>query len=475
MTALERGLERFRDHACDVYCARFLAPYVTETQALLIGSEDEMKVAALCTGLLFVVMFAARVNAQGGPPPRPIPVTEIDTGASSGLAATGTPFGNGVTGQVVGLFVPAGGITNSMLAGSINPTKITGTAAILGANSFTGNQSITGNLSVSGDTSTNTLHLPDTANSSTGVLMLGGQRFLHNYGSVSTFVGRQAGNFSNTGFGNTGIGFDALASLSTGSENVAIGNNALPRSTTAGLNVAVGFESMFGNTTGIENIAIGFEAFHGNTTGSRNIAIGLLAGVSPTFGANGNSNIYIGEIHGAALEGESNAMRLGNPDECNNHSCVDKTFIAGIYGASPAAGIAVYVGADGQLGTLPSSRRFKDDIRDMADTTNNLLRLRPVTFHYKQGQSDGSHPLQYGLVAEEVAAVYPELVQYDPKTGEPNSVMYQYLTPMLLNEVQKEHAQIESLQQQIESLKQQLTDLATQTGRLRATTEAPQR
>src|SRR5438874_5420469 len=124
-----------------------------------------MKTAALSTGLLLVVVFAPGAEAQG-PPPRPIPVTEIDT--SSGLAATGTPFGNGVTGQVVGLGVAPNGITNSMLAGSIDPLKITGTAAILGANNFTGNQSITGNLNVTG-----TIVLPNSGPSSTGVLMLG--------------------------------------------------------------------------------------------------------------------------------------------------------------------------------------------------------------------------------------------------------------------------------------------------------------
>jgi hypothetical protein len=270
--------------------------------------------------------------------------------------------------------------------------------------------------------------------------------------------------------GNTGIGSSALSSLSTGRENTAVGKGALARNTTAFENTSVGFESMFGNLTGVQNIAIGFQALQLNTTGHRNIVIGFragnTAGATPPFGSNGDENIYIGEAHGPSLAGENNTIRIGNDTgDCTsgNFACQDRTFIAGIYGASPVAGIAVYVDADGQLGTLPSSRRFKDDIRDMADTTNNLLRLRPVTFRYKQGQSDGSHPLQYGLVAEEVAAVYPELVQYDSKTGEPNSVMYQYLTPMLLNEVQKEHAQIESLEQQIQDLKEQLTALAAHT------------
>jgi hypothetical protein len=115
------------------------------------------------------------------------------------------------------------------------------------------------------------------------------------------------------------------------------------------------------------------------------------------------------------------------------------------------------------LGTVSSSRRFKYDIQSMDDATNKLFQLRPVTFRYKQAQTDGSHPLQYGLIAEEVAEVYPELVQYDLKTGEPNTVLYNALPAMLLNEVQKQQRQIDDQQQQIRSLQEQLSQLVSQT------------
>jgi len=107
------------------------------------------------------------------------------------------------------------------------------------------------------------------------------------------------------------------------------------------------------------------------------------------------------------------------------------------------------------LGTISSSRRFKDDINDMGDASGDLMKLRPVTFRYKQAQEDGSHPLQYGLVAEEVAAVNPGLVQVD-KDGQPQTVLYHVLPALLLNEVQKEHQKIEDQQQLIQAQQEQL-------------------
>src|SRR5207244_751394 len=139
------------------------------------------------------------------------------------------------------------------------------------------------------------------------------------------------------------------------------------------------------------------------------------------------------QIHGSGLFGENGTIRIGNSDSSNNHSVQTRTFVAGVSGvATGGIGTAVVVDADGQLGTISSSRRFKYDIHAMDEATSKLLQLRPVTFRYKQAQNDGSHPLQYGLIAEEVADVYPELVQYDPKTGELNAVLYQALPAMLL-------------------------------------------
>src|SRR5262249_44065696 len=146
--------------------------------------------------------------------------------------------------------------------------------------------------------------------------------------------------------------------------------------------------------------------------------------------------------------GESNTIRIGTTNT--------RTFIAGIHGvATGLPGAAVVVDANGQLGTMSSSRRFKEDIQDMGDASSDILKLRPVTFRYRQPQDDGSHPLQYGLVAEEVAEVNPGLVQFD-KEGQPQTVLYHVLPTLLLNEVQKEHQKIEDQQKLIQSQQEQL-------------------
>src|SRR5262249_52284553 len=184
-----------------------------------------------------------------------------------------------------------------------------------------------------------------------------------------------------------------------------------------------------------------------NTTGNNNTAIGSIAGFSVT----GDNNIDIGYQAGPPFSqgGESNTIRIGNGS--NN-----RTFIAGISGvATGLPGAAVLVDANGQLGTISSSRRFKDDIQDMGEASSYLMKLRPVTFRYKQAQEDGSYPLQYGLVAEAVAEVNPGLVQFD-KEGQAQTVLYHVLTTLLLNEVQKEHQKIEDQQKLIQSQQEQL-------------------
>ena len=146
----------------------------------------------------------------------------------------------------------------------------------------------------------------------------------------------------------------------------------------------------------------------------------------------GGYNIYIGKRGGSSTE--SNTIRIGIPDESaalylhRGHLRLDTS----------SGGVPVYINSNGQLGTLTSSRRFKEQIRDMGDSTNALMKLRPVTFLYKPEYDKGPRTLQYGLIAEEVAEVYPELVAYEPD-GKPYTVKYQYLTTMLLNEMQKQY------------------------------------
>ena len=157
---------------------------------------------------------------------------------------------------------------------------------------------------------------------------------------------------------------------------------------------------------------------------------------------------------------EYNTIRVGTQGHGDGQQNV--TYIAGIYGSIPSGGVPVYINSDGLLGTQPSSLRFKEQVRDMGDSTNALMKLRPVTFLYKPEYYKGQRTLEYGLIAEEVANVYPDLVAYD-NDGQPYSVRYQYLATMLLNEVQKQYRRAEkqsevvaAQQQEIETLKRQL-------------------
>jgi hypothetical protein len=212
-----------------------------------------------------------------------------------------------------------------------------------------------------------------------------------------------------------------------------LGVNALDFNTTGGNNTAIGTLSLFSNSTGNYNTALGASALT-NVTGSSNIGIGRLAGSGISSGSN---NIDIGN---SAPGNESDTIRIG--------STQTRAFLAGVDGATSSSGVAVYVNSSGQLGTVTSSLRFKEDVEDMGEATGDLMKLRPVTFHYKAPYDDGSRLLQYGLIAEEVAKVYPSLVQYDEK-GKPFTVRYQALNTMLLNELQKQHAQVEEQKAQL--------------------------
>ena len=234
--------------------------------------------------------------------------------------------------------------------------------------------------------------------------------------------------FSNTTASqNTAVGGSALLSDSTGIQNTATGAFALNSNTTANNNTANGFQGLFHNTTGSANTAVGYRAlFNGN--GSSNIAIGNNAGLNLTTGSN---NIDIGTSGNA---GESGKIRIGKTGTQNG------TFIAGIRGITTtnANAIPVVIDSAGQLGTISSSERFKEEIKPMAQASDAILELKPVTFHYK---SDSTGTAQFGLIAEEVAKVNPDLVVRDDD-DEIYTVRYEAVNAMLLNEFLKEHHQV---------------------------------
>ena len=222
--------------------------------------------------------------------------------------------------------------------------------------------------------------------------------------------------FSNTtGDNNTASGFYALFSNTTGPYNMANGYESLYSNTTGGFNAANGVFALYNNTIGNFNTATGPGALLSNTTGSNNVAVGTTAGIALTTGS---GNVCIGAgVSGVA--GESNTTRIRN-----------------VY-TTVANGRAVYVNADNKIGTLSSSRRFKHDIQPMDRSSETLFALKPVTFRYKK-DADPSQALSFGLIAEEVAQVSPELITRDEE-GKPQTVRYEAVNAMLLNEFLKEH------------------------------------
>ncbi|HXW71224.1 MAG TPA: tail fiber domain-containing protein [Methylocella sp.] len=264
-------------------------------------------------------------------------------------------------------------------------------------------------------------------------------------GPRNTAAGYQALYSSTNGSDNTATGYQALYSNTFGGLNTAAGVGALYSDTTGSGNMAAGYQALYENTTGGQNIAIGTEALFNNTTGDFNIVLGTVAGANIVAGIH---NIEIGTSGPAD---ESFIMRIGDPNTQAS------TFIAGIRGVTTgnSNAVAVYIDSNGQLGTINSSARFKEDIQDMGTYSRGLYNLRPVTYHYKEPAGNENKPLEFGLIAEEVAQIYPDLVVYG-RDGQLETVQYHKLTPMLLNEVQRQHREIADLRSALAALRAEL-------------------
>jgi hypothetical protein len=253
-----------------------------------------------------------------------------------------------------------------------------------------------------------------------------------NNGDNNTATGFQALFSNTTGPLNTADGSSALYGNTTGLGNTATGFSALGNNTTANSNTAHGAFALAFNTTGNNNTANGYSALFNNTIGSSNIALGYQAGVNLTTGSN---NIDIGN---GGVANESKTIRIGTRGTQRN------TFIAGINGVTVANGVGVIIDTNSHLGTVVCSERFKDEIKPMAKASEAILSFEPVTFRYKHDLDPKGIP-QFGLVAEQVEKVNPDLVARDDK-GKPYSVRYEAVNAMLLNEFLKEHRKVESLE-----------------------------
>jgi len=250
-------------------------------------------------------------------------------------------------------------------------------------------------------------------------------------GHDNTANGESALINNTTGNDNTANGGGALGNNATGSENTATGLNVLTSNTTGNNNTGSGVNALLHNKIGSANTADGVDALGNNRSGSGNIAIGNQAGIKVTTG---NNNIYIGNV---GIAQENGTIRIGKGTEV-------RTFIGGIYGNTAAGGVPVFVNSLGHLATIQSSARYKEAIKPMDKASEAILALKPVTFRYKQ-ELDPDGISQFGLVAEQVEKVNPDLVVRD-EDGKVNTVRYEAVNAMLLNEFLKEHRKVEEQQ-----------------------------
>jgi Chaperone of endosialidase len=298
---------------------------------------------------------------------------------------------------------------------------------------------------------------------SDNVALGSGSLFFNTSGSYNTAIGQGALSSNSTGADNTAVGRLTLSPNTTGSQNTALGSGALLGNTVGVNNSAVGFHALAANTDGGYNAALGWGALALNTSGGTNVAIGWDALDSITTG---NGNIAIGPGAAQFVSGDgSNNIEIGNLGVSSDNGVIrigdlvtQRFFFAGgIRGITTGNNdaIPVVIDSHGQLGTVSSSERFKEDVQDMGDRSRAILQLRPVTFRYRKPFDDGSKPLQYGLIAEEVAKVFPDLVARSAD-GQIESVKYQVLDSLLLNELQRQEDEIRELKERIAQLEPKL-------------------
>ncbi len=326
-------------------------------------------------------------------------------------------------------------VGTSLILDSAANLSIDGFSLSGGSLGLTGDLSVSGSLIAACDLSVGcNLDIGNSSDATHGNINKNGSPFLSNFGLDNTFVGVNSGNFTMTGTNNTGIGAFALAVTTTGGNNVAVGSSALTANGIGVENVAVGMQALNFNTTGDANTAVGFQALLNNTTGTNNIAIGDGAGSALTTSSN---NIHIGN---SGLLGDSNIIRIGT---AGTHTA---TFISGIRGATTGIpnALTVLIDGNGQLGTISSSKRYKENIEKIDRTwlLERFARIIPVTFSYKQ---DPESRRTFGMIAEELSDVMPELVIRD-KDGNPETIAYHLFTPLLIAVIQNLTERIEKLE-----------------------------
>jgi hypothetical protein len=324
----------------------------------------------------------------------------------------------------------------------------------------------------SGALSSNTTGIRNTAN---GFAALSS----NTTGNRNTATGRGALGNNTTGNHNTANGHNALIFNSTGDSNTAVGTFAMVFNTTGNQNTVNGYGAMLFNTTGNQNTGTGYFAVYQNTTGNNNTGTGYNALLNNTTG---NQNIALGNFAGSNLTTGDNNIDIGNPGVAAEANTIRigtqgtqaATYIAGISGVG-VMGVAVKVNAAGQLGVGVSSERFKEEIKPMDKASETIFALKPVSFRYKK-DIDSERTPQFGLVAEDVAKVNPDLVVRDAD-GKVYTVRYEAVNAMLLNEFLKEHRKVEKLEAALtlvnDRLKEQEAKIENVSARIEMTKPAP--
>ena len=402
-------------------------------------------------------------------------VSVVDTVASGNLVLTITPSsttaGNILKGAST--FIHNAGTNNVFVGIDAGNLTVTGANNVgVGINALTvhttgarntavGSAALSSNTIGSFNTAIGGLSLVSNVTTS-GNVAVGYRTLQINVEEQNVAVGFQAMALNTTGGANTALGYRSMEANTTGMENTACGQNTLISNISGNQNVAIGTHAMESNLTGSSNIGIGFDALGslvsgsqnvscGNvslaniTTGTNNIAVGFHAGENATLGD--SNNIYIGNT---GLAAESDTIRVGTAG--TQTTC----FVAGIRGVATgvADAIAVLIDSTGQLGTVSSSKDVKHDIEDMDDQSADVLKLRPVTFVYN---GDASEKKQYGLIAEEVDEIFPDIVVRNQE-GNPETIQYHILPALLLNEMKKQHATIEQMNNVIARLQEQVEE-----------------
>ena len=349
----------------------------------------------------------------------------------------GYPGGNTAEGQSALLSLTTGGFNTAVGFLSLRSGTTNSFNTAIGAGALLANTANENTATGAGALLSNTTGANNTAN---GAFAL----FSNTTGSANTANGLQALYSNTTGYLNMADGVQALEANTTGYANTATGYGALRANTTGFDNTANGYSALELNTTGGNNTASGFGALSQNTIGNGNIGLGIYGGAALTTGDN---NIDIANV---GVAGESNTIRVGTGQTA--------TYIAGISGVNQGTAAAVFINTTtGQLGTAPpsSSRRFKKEMKPMDKASEAIMALKPVTFHYK---SDKTGTPQFGLIAEEVAEVNPDLVVRD-ENGEIYTVRYDAVNAMLLNEFLKEHWAFVKEQRKVEAQEATITQL----------------